>query len=562
MLFLMAEYQLFGASPFLFHLFNVLLHFMCSVLAYLLLSQIFKDKRTPIFAALIFAAHPVHTEAVSWISCIGEPLSAFFSLLSAWLILKKPSRPILSCFSFLFALLAKETAIALPVFLASYLLFFEDTSPLQGRIRPAIRRIIPFIAVAVIFLLIRMAAIGGIGPSGEHNMFYGIHPYMRLLVMLKAFTHYIRLAFFPFDLSVDYFFRPPDSPLRMEFLFPLLTLAVLAVFEYKKKLPKPVLLSALWFFIWLLPVSNLVPTGLIMSERAMYVPSLAVCILFGAALAKFMDFVPLHHKGYARLLSYVLLTAILIPFMILTAHRNQSWDTAVFFQEEEKFLSNRININPRISRNYGMLADVYMQRGDFGEKPEGLLKEAIRLNPADHFSHRAFYRLYDKRNLPEQALEEARAAIMLHPDGESYNIASVQLYKLGRYDEADRMMDEALRLDPHVSVFYQNKGMARMALGDWDGALGFFAKAESLDPGNADVCLNQGIILGSKNEFRASLVKLKKAVELTPGNPETHYYLAVAYIGLGKPSEARMELETALKLKPDYQEASSLLGQM
>jgi len=82
------QYRLFGTQPFGYHLTNVIIHTMVTVMVFLisisLFKQIFNERAIlfPAAASLLFAVHPIHTEAVAWISGIAELLMSLFGLLS------------------------------------------------------------------------------------------------------------------------------------------------------------------------------------------------------------------------------------------------------------------------------------------------------------------------------------------------------------------------------------------------------------------------------------------------------------------------------------------------
>jgi 4-amino-4-deoxy-L-arabinose transferase-like glycosyltransferase len=149
------NYKLGGLRPFGYHLANIFLHALNSVLVYLLAHLIFERKRPALFSALLFAIHPVHTEAVTGVVGRAELLAFLFSLSSLLMYITSKERKgyVLSLAFFLLALFSKENALILPFVLMLYdLTFRRDTSKTcpcqrllaQMRIRLRIR---PFIHV-------------------------------------------------------------------------------------------------------------------------------------------------------------------------------------------------------------------------------------------------------------------------------------------------------------------------------------------------------------------------------------------------------------------------------
>jgi len=560
----LVEYSLGGARPFLPHLDNVLLHFICSVLVYLILKKIFGRRDAPAFAALIFAAHPVHTEAVTWISGRAELLSAALSLLALHISIGKPGRsawPFLTFFVFLAALLSKESAAVMPVLLAAYLLLFTPPEQGRGRIKAVLPRLYPYIAAFAVAVAARMIVLGGeMSPEGIDQALYGVGPYGRFLTMSRAFYEYIRLGLFPYGLKLDYFFPPPGSLLDIRVLLPYAVLAATLLFATRIiRSSRPVFFAAVWFFVTLLPVSNIIPSGIIMSERAMYLPSLAACILIGAAIAASGRAV--RAAGGNAFVPAALFVPVLAAFSVSTINRNPVWaDQERSNREYSRMLDRDIDNYPDYAVLYRTSARMQEYFGtDEADKDRAVARAADKLGPDDSEMHALLARRYAAKGMHEKALSEITVALRTTRIDEYYDLAGMMLYKLKRLDEAEKMFDEAVRLNPGDSEAYMDKGEVRMELGDDEGALRLFEKAAYLDPQNHDAYLEQGIILDSRKQFGPAIEKVRKAVELDPASPDLRYFLAVAYMDGGKPEKARKELEEALRLRPGFKDASALL---
>jgi len=558
----LSEHSIDGLNPFIFHLDNVLLHLLCSILVYLLLYAIIKDVKGPLFAALIFAAHPVHTEAVAWVSGRAELLSAFFSLASSLVFIKRPSgyrNVLLSCFLFLFAVLSKESAAILPLLLGAYLLLFESPQPGQGRLSLLAMRLYPFMVTLFIYLPARFYALGmSITPSGPEQILSGISPYHVFLTMCEALTHYIRLSFLPIGLSAEYLFLNFGPFYQLDVLFPLILVAILLL--YMKKLQvfnKASLFGILWFLIALLPVSNIIPVGIVMAERVMYIPSIGPCLLLGLAFS-WASSMPGRRRIY-----YSLLACLIILFSIGTISRNPAWnDQSLFVRHRIEYMSGRVDRYPEYPFFKVLLAAQLITQGEYGPKTELLLKDALRMNPNMYEAHYLMAEFYRHGSKLDLSLGEIKTAIGLYKDSEAFNFAGGVLESLGRYDEAEAMVDEAIKRYPRKADYYLNKAYILLSKGDTDGAFDFFEKSSSLDPNDYEAFLQQGIILGSRHQYTASIEKLGQAAKITPDRPDVHYYLAVAYLGTGSKDKAAAELGKALSLDPGYKDAANLLNSL
>jgi 4-amino-4-deoxy-L-arabinose transferase-like glycosyltransferase len=151
------EYSLFGLNPFFFHFTNLLLHIGSSILVTLIAYRLSKDRsRYPeIFAigtGVLFALHPLNTEAVAWAAARKDILSGFFFFASLWAYLKVDSHKkwyVLSILLFALGLLSKISIVVLPV----ALLLIEDV---RGRRAGSLKRTAPFFGLSLIFGIVAM----------------------------------------------------------------------------------------------------------------------------------------------------------------------------------------------------------------------------------------------------------------------------------------------------------------------------------------------------------------------------------------------------------------------
>ena len=147
-------YQLNGPSVFGFHLLNVLLHAANACLVFVLGRKLGFSKLATLAAALLWALHPVHVEAITYISATADPLYAFFCLLGLCFLLPSFStwRMIAGCLCFVLALASKETAIIFPL-LAMLCIMLTYKERLT---HVSFYRTIPLWLIAGVYLWLRM----------------------------------------------------------------------------------------------------------------------------------------------------------------------------------------------------------------------------------------------------------------------------------------------------------------------------------------------------------------------------------------------------------------------
>ena len=196
------EWKITGGKPTLFHADNLLLHVVVTLLFYLVLQKLLESvphgTKIAFAAALLFAVHPIHTEAVAWITGRSELFAAAF-VLAAWL-LHLEDWPLFSLLCFALALLSKESAVELlPLaLLGDYL---------RGKFKPAIRYV-AVSGVCLSYLLLVWFQKGGhlgiVGVNFADNPIYTLPAMWRILNALRIAWKYVALQVYPATLSCDY----------------------------------------------------------------------------------------------------------------------------------------------------------------------------------------------------------------------------------------------------------------------------------------------------------------------------------------------------------------------
>jgi hypothetical protein len=284
------DWSLSNGSAAWFHFTNILWHVAASVLAYELLRRLFRPTAA-LLAALLFAVHPVHTEAVANVVGRNELIAAVFFLAACIVWISDDVRPLpralLTAVCYALAMFAKESAVMLPA-----ILLLLDFARGERNVLTRARGIeyAPLAATFVAFMLIRYAIIGGIAPNRvDAALELATTPAQRVMTALQAWPTYARLLFFPKELLADYGPRivmPATvwtalATLGLTVLLVTLIGGIVALWRGERLWA----LGLLWFPITILPVSNfLLPIGVVVAERTLYLPSLAACMAAAAAL--------------------------------------------------------------------------------------------------------------------------------------------------------------------------------------------------------------------------------------------------------------------------------------
>lgn len=284
------QWALGGGSPMVFHAVSILLAAVTAALVFRLCGRLLPPPAA-LLAAVLFALHPVHVEVVANVVGQAELLAAICALLAverylAWSAqgeLSQLQRLLLAGLTLL-GILAKETGYVIPLLLAAAQL----TLARQRRERPGDFYVLQGAAV-VVGLLLRLAVLGGLAGENPAAIFRGVGAGSRAIAMLAVVPEWARLLLWPAHLQAEY--GPPALPVSASPGFAhfagLILLAAVAALVARNWRRRPVLaFGLLWMLLGLAPVSNVAAaTGILMAERTLFLPSVGLALVLGAALA-------------------------------------------------------------------------------------------------------------------------------------------------------------------------------------------------------------------------------------------------------------------------------------
>ena len=519
------NYQLSGPYPRAYHIVNVLLHGLVSVVVYLLVLKIFRDQTAAVIAALIFAVHPIHTEAVAWISGRAELLAALFSL-GSWLLYLR-GRMLLALLLFFAGLLSKENALMLPLAIVAGDLYLARSDPeTKSRWRVSkLKSYAAFAGVIAFYFAFRWSLYHHTITRGVGQIAFLDNPLAaadttgRLLTALKILGEYFQLLIWPRHLTADYSFNAVPvihSFADSGFLFAVVLLLVLlgigvASFLWRDTIWLPIAFS----FIAIAATANLLlPIGTIKAERLLYLPSVGFCIAIGLVCAR------LELRRPLRIAAGVVVVAALLLLGLRTFIRNADW------RSELALWSATAQTAPQNFRAQSLLGSLYLQAGS-----------------------------------AEAAIEANRCALAIDPASEATLLnLGVSLVQAGRVAEAIQLYERATVDHPESASFRLNLGLAYAARGDILSAADNFRAAIKINPANAIGHLNLGLALSQMGNKEEALQSYRRATELKPDYAEAWNALGALSLKLGRKADARQALTRALELRPDYHEASYNLG--
>jgi len=335
------EWAVGGGAPWFFHLISILLHVAVALLVLTLLRRI--GTGAGAFAgALVFAVHPVHTEVVANVVGQAELLAALAVMGACVLHASRPAgaalrAPRAAAIAILFALglLAKEGAIVLPALLVAIDAVQRRTARDAGGVRAWSRAMTPaFALLATViagFLALRYRVLGSLAGQDAAPWLPFLREEGRIFSALRLWPEYVRLMFFPADLSADYspaVLLPVDGVAPVVVFGALLLAGVATMAVLTPRRPGPGLAAA-WFLIAVLPVSNLLfPIGVLMAERLLYLPSIGLAIGVGSLWPHVLTRV----QPAPRRIAVSAGIAVIALLGVRTVVRNPDWrDSAAYY---------------------------------------------------------------------------------------------------------------------------------------------------------------------------------------------------------------------------------------
>lgn len=476
------NYQLFGLKVFGWHLVSILLHLIVTLLVYLLARRWHLSLWGAGASALFFGVHPIHSESVAWISALPDPLAAVFTLSSLILYERhyheKRPRWYLLTLSLLFAVLAmlsKEVAVAIPVFVfVRNLLEKQQAEPFDTIVSRALARTVPFAVVAVVYLVLRYQVLGFLSKSDANAA--GIPMVQVFLTIPSILLSYVRMFFVPFPLAFMYDHPYVSSAVDPRFWASALAVAAIVISGTWLVRTSPLARQPLiWSVLFLLPALNLKTFNQhesLLHDRYLYLPSVGLCMM----LALLVTWTSARFRGRKQLVLWTTTVLIAGMFLALTVYQNRSWRNPIVLG------NHGARVAPRNALLHYYLGCIYQDQGGTDSAEQEYLK-AVEYNPSYTEARINLAVLLTGQQRYEEALDQLKSAQTLAPDH------TVMLYALGyvylqtnRHKEAIDPFSRLASLEPRHQFVYTNLGLCYEALGQLDQAKANFKRAIDVAP--------------------------------------------------------------------------------
>ncbi|XP_033888528.1 protein O-mannosyl-transferase TMTC1 [Acipenser ruthenus] len=612
-----------GMTPLCFHVVNVFLH--CTVTALLMYTcekTVFDDRRLAFLAALLFAVHPIHTEAVSGIVGRADVLACFLFLLTFLSYIGSVDP---SCFGERFPATASSCALLLSLFLGTCAMLLKETGITvfgvclvydllvlcqkqlnvymsSAKIKDLLRVSGPFfkraaVVTVYVFVIIffRLWMMGGSMPlfsEQDNPASFSPHLLTRFLTYsyLLAFNAWLLLA--PIVLCYDW--QVGSIPLvesvwdvrniaTVLFGVVMMCLCLHCHTSLQKMNNREVLVGILFLVFPFIPASNLFfRVGFVVAERVLYMPSMGYCILVVHGFNKLCTLVG--KWGTTALTVSMLL--LLLLFSWKTVQQNEIW-----LSRESLFRSGIQTLphNAKVHYNYANFLK------DQGRNPEAIYhyQTALKLYPrhasalnnlgtltTDPMEAELYYRqalqintqhnraLFNLGNLLKSQGKETEAEQLLRDSiqfgpqfADAYSSLASLFAEQKRFEEANKIYLGGIENCPDSSDLHNNYGVFLVDTGDGDRAATHYQQAIRLKPTHYVAMVNLGRLLRSSNQNKEAEAWYKKASQITR-KVEILTPLGALYYNTGRYEEALQVYREAAALQPDNSEIWLALAQV
>ncbi len=490
--------------------------------------------------ALLWTVHPLQTQAVTYVIQRCESLASLFYLLTLYCVirgaeLKKGTVPFLrppitkigtvpwlwnaaAVAACLLGAGTKEIIVTCPMLVLLY-----DRTFLSGSFRGALRaRSGLYLGLAaswaaVLGLLISNGFYGGSAGFAVKTFTWWSY----LLTQSGVLVHYLRLAFWPTGLCLDYGW-PPATTLAAIVPPSLVIVGLLGLSGWALvKRPAAGFVGA-WFFLILAPSSSFIPVRDAAFEQRMYLPlaAVATAMVIGGYLAgRRLIARGLVSRRAAQRAGVCLVAFVGIVLAVLTFHRNTAYSTTVSIWEDA------IAKAPDNARAYANLGHALLGQSRFNEAILASCK-ALQLDPNLDYAYS--------------------------------NLGGI-LCKLNRFREGIPPLQKALQLNPDCVDAHCNLGAALANCGKLSEAAAQYEQALRLQPDQAEAHFNYGNLLAQQAKFGQAIRHYRKALDLDPAHVAAHNNLAAALRDCGRFDEAIFQCQQALRLQPALATARNVL---
>lgn len=520
--------RLFGESAFSFHLVNDLLHAGASALVVVAARNLGASRFVSVTAGLVFALHPLQTEAVDSIVGRAEIL-ALMGTLGALVLFQRGSKSVWVGILFFLALCSKESAaFALPLFLL-YWLSFER------------RSLMPIAAAVIAYAALRFAALGGFGISGREIAFLDnpvAHADVatRVSMAFVLIGKYASLIVWPAPLSADYSYNAIPVETDWRVLVGLAVASALAWLAWRRRG-----LAAFAALAFLIPLTGflhlLFPLGTLLAERLVYLPMFGMALLIALAT----DALP-----RARWVLAILLVACAARVV----DRNRDW------RDNETLFRQTVRTMPESARAHFLLGAELLEQDRFEEAATSF-ETGLAILPTHTGARMSLGEAHLGAGEPEAAMRAFEGVLESTGSADARARATEAALDAGRmraqneeWSLARGHFTRALELSPESVDARNMLGLVAERRGELTEAGRWYEDALRKEPDDVPALLNLASVRSNSGDLGGAEALYRRAISLAPDAYEAYNGLGIALARGGRTGDAEAAFRRAYAIDP------------
>ncbi|KRT83914.1 Anaphase-promoting complex subunit 3 protein [Oryctes borbonicus] len=582
------NYLLWQLEPMGYHLVNMLLHSVVCLMYFSRMCSMFLPELSSFVAAMLFAVHPIHTEAVTGVVGRAETLSSVFFLAAFMLYCKAARSRKVTGWKYLFssmlsvatAMLCKEQGITVAGVCVAYEIFVSQRMRLpeiKDLIKSAItvksthqlpwsseatKRLTVLAITTICLLLARLQIMGSQLPVfTRFDNPASVAPMpARQLTYHYLISVNLWLLLFPCELCCDWtmgtiplvesFFDPRNLSTLTAYTF-LIMLVAGAVFTENRQQSALILMSLAFLILPFLPASNLFfPVGFVVAERVLYMPSMGFCLLIAYGWT-------LLAEKRSKKLAWLAIGILVAAHGTKTYLRNWDWES-----EYSIFMSG-LRVNQRNAKLFNNVGHALESQAKYTEALK-YFQTAVSVQEDDVGAHINVGRTYNHLKMfkeAEEAYLKAKSLLPKAKPGESYqariapnhlnvflNLANLISKNSTRLEEADMLYRQAISMRADYTQAYINRGDILIKLNRTKEAQEVYERALLYDSNNPDIYYNLGVVFLEQGKASQALAYLDKALEFDPEHEQALLNSAILLQELGRAELRKIARERLLKL--------------
>ncbi|MBR3573511.1 MAG: tetratricopeptide repeat protein [Bacteroidales bacterium] len=561
--------------PYVNHLFNIIYFTLLCLLIYHVLQKLFHKyngekwyQSLAFLAAVLFALHPIHTEAVANIKGRDEIFAMLGATAALWCCLKYVDKHqwwylLLALLAITFGLFSKENAITYLAVVPLSLYYYDNSGKRKA---DYFVTLLPILLGSIFFVAVRSNALGGIMPEEGvsnilNNPFIHSSKAQEIATVLITWGIYLKLLFFPHPLTHDYYpnqiaITDFSNPLVWIILIGCIALVVYALINLKKK---SVIAFGIAFFVITFSITSnlLFNVGTFMNERFVFMASLGFTLIIGY----WLYLLSVSQSAALQKVSLGAFALLSILYGIKTFTRNFTWkDDFTLFLTDVKTSDNSIKCNVSAGGSYLQMwkADhkEYNKRQAYKHLNKALSLDNHALNAYlllgeleflnDHFdeSYNAYHTatLIDPNN--KIAVENLQKLAMRKEDDQLKGITNLldegmQQRDANKIQEAYNQINNYLKENPESIIAQNIRGnVLGRGFGQLDASIRIYEDIIAKEPNFASAWENMGIAYALKRNFAKAEECLLHALSIVPDNENVKHNLYSMYMDMGDVQKA------------------------